>query len=154
MVHEDYNLKIEAARILKEDMGSLDDKQAADKQDKPAQKRSNKKVADTKYYDMLNVDPNANAGEIKKAYCMTSSPLYSSSPPSPERHRDRPAVFQSFVLDLSPLLTSAIRQETSHRVPWNVALQTAKRGRITQTRIRTTRGRRSGFRNWERRIKC
>ena len=58
-----YSLEEESARVLKEDK-----KEEAESSGSPKKRSSNHTVKDTTYYDLLKIAPDANGGQIKKAY--------------------------------------------------------------------------------------
>lgn len=85
-----YSLPEEAAEVLK-------DKKAADAEDSQgaggssgSSSRPAKKVADTTFYDLLDVVPEATAGEIRKAFYKKSLELH------PDKNPDNPEATQKF----------------------------------------------------------
>lgn len=56
----------------------------------PSASRPNRKVADTEFYDLLGVNPNATSGEIKKAYYLKARQNH------PDRHPDDPEAHSKF----------------------------------------------------------
>ena len=73
---EEYDLQKEAARVLQDEDEFLDEMLRADspvagsssRLSPPPSASSSRAVMDTKYYDVMGVQPDASAGDIKKAY--------------------------------------------------------------------------------------
>lgn len=78
-----YSLPDEAAEILNAAASEDEDSKASSR-------KSTRKVADTVYYDMLDVSSDATAGQIKKAYYKEARKCH------PDRNPDDPEAHQNF----------------------------------------------------------